>query len=347
VPTLTQLPSGKWRAQVRKLGFYKNQTFDKKRDAQDWANAIEAEFTQGVNNGYRPIPKEATVENLINKYRKEVKQDYGRTKAATLDMLVRELGDIKLTRLSPLHLQDFIDRRLEQGAGGVTIAADLSFLSAILKWARHSRRLSINDRMALEARASIKHRGIKTRSKERDREPTPAELDRLYAFWRASNSSVPMEDIARFALATGMRLNEICSIAIEDIDTAIPAVWIRNRKDPKEKQGNDQQVPLLPDAWALAQKHMGSRQAGKVFDYNAGTCSTYFTRACTAVGIEDLHFHDLRHAATAALFRIGLDIPRVALMTGHKTWAMLARYTKIKPEDILEKLKEKEREKKD
>jgi len=50
--------------------------------------------------------------------------------------------------------------------------------------------------------------------------------------------------------------------------------------------------------------------------------------------IEDLHFHDLRHRATVQFFRMGLDIPRVALLTGHKTWAMLRRYTDIKPADV-------------
>ena len=31
---------------------------------------------------------------------------------------------------------------------------------------------------------------------------------------------------------------------------------------------------------------------------------------------------------------MGLDIPRVALLTGHRTWAMLRRYTDIKPADV-------------
>jgi hypothetical protein len=43
---------------------------------------------------------------------------------------------------------------------------------------------------------------------------------------------------------------------------------------------------------------------------------------------------DLPHRATAQFFRMGLDIPRVALLTGHKTWAMLRRYTDIKPADV-------------
>ena len=67
--------------------------------------------------------------------------------------------------------------------------------------------------------------------------------------------------------------------------------------------------------------------------------STAFTRACAQLGIDDLHFHDLRHAATASFFRMGLDIPRVALMTGHKTWAMLRRYTDIKPSDVRDAVK--------
>ena len=71
--------------------------------------------------------------------------------------------------------------------------------------------------------------------------------------------------------------------------------------------------------------------------------STGFTRACVELEIEDLHFHDLRHRATAQLFRMGLDIPRVALLTGHKTWAMLRRYTDIKPADVHAALAPKRR----
>ncbi len=40
--TITKLPSGKFRAQVRKAGFYRNQTFRTKRDAKEWALQIEA-----------------------------------------------------------------------------------------------------------------------------------------------------------------------------------------------------------------------------------------------------------------------------------------------------------------
>jgi len=81
---------------------------------------------------------------------------------------------------------------------------------------------------------------------------------------------------------------------------------------------------------------MQEREAGSLFSVRAASVSTAFTRACQKLDppIIDLHFHDLRHRATAQFFRMGLQIPQVALLTGHKTWAMLRRYTDIKPADV-------------
>ena len=48
-----------------------------------------------------------------------------------------------------------------------------------------------------------------------------------------------------------MRQGEITRLEIEDIDQQAKTVVIRDRKDPRNKQGNNQTVPLLPDAWAI------------------------------------------------------------------------------------------------
>ena len=150
---------------------------------------------------------------------------------------------------------------------------------------------------------------------------------------------IPMQTICEFALATAMRLGEICNLQTTDIDIDKHTVIIHDRKDPKKKQGNDQKVPLLPAAWSIVQPRIEEHPA-LLFPYSASSVSTSFTRACKSLGIEDLHFHDLRHRATAALFRQGLGIPEVSILTGHKTWSMLRRYTKITPADVLAKFKE-------
>lgn len=340
--TFSQLPSGKWRVQVRRAGIYRAATFAKKREAQDWATGIEAQLTHIAAGGYAPVPKSATLSDLIDKYTETVSKNPGRTKAATLAMLKREVGKVKLVSLNAVTLRNFIDRRQESGAGGVTIAGDLSFLSAILKWGKYARHLDLPERLALEARASLTHRGLDTRSKERSREPTDDELASLYRLWDNNpRQKIPMSLLCRFALTTGMRQAEICRIEIEDIDRAAKSIIIRDRKDPKNKQGNHQTVPLLSAAWAIVMPLIQDRDSGYLFPYEQTSVSAAFTRACKAVEppIEDLHFHDLRHRATASFFRMGLDIPRVALLTGHKTWAMLRRYTDIKAADVHDAIK--------
>ncbi len=335
--SFSELPSGKWRVQVRRGGFYRAATFPLKRDAEAWAKAIESQAHQVAASGYAQPPKGATLADLIDSYTEKHAKAAGRTKTATLAMLRDRLGKVKLAALTALVLRDFIDKRIEDGAGGVTIAADLSFLSAVLKWGKHARHLDLPDHLPAEARASLKHRGLETRSKERDREPTDGELQRLYTHWTGNpRQKIDMVTLCRFALATGMRQAEICGLLAEDVDAARKTVVIRDRKDPKKKAGNDQIVPLLPDAWAIVEPILRERQEGFLFPHSATSVSTAFTRACQNVKppIEDLHFHDLRHRATAEFFRRGLDIPRVALLTGHKTWAMLKRYTATKPEDV-------------
>ena len=73
---------------------------------------------------------------------------------------------------------------------------------------------------------------------------------------------------------------------------------------------------------------------GRCFPYNSKSVGTAFRRGRNAIGADDLRFHDLRHEATSRLFEAGLPIERVALVTGHKDWKMLRRYTNLKPEDL-------------
>lgn len=70
-----------------------------------------------------------------------------------------------------------------------------------------------------------------------------------------------------------------------------------------------------------------------IFPYNSGTISTNFERACKLLGITDLHFHDLRHAAATRLFRT-YQIQEVQQFTLHRNWKTLERYTHLKPEDV-------------
>ena len=136
-----------------------------------------------------------------------------------------------------------------------------------------------------------------------------------------------------------MRQEEICKIDWSDVDLSKRVVTIRDRKDPRKKEGNHQKVPLLNltgiDAWQLLlEQKLLTGGHGRCFPYHPKSVGTAFRRARNHLGIEDLKFHDLRHEATSRLFEAGLTIERVALVTGHKDWKMLRRYTHLKPEDL-------------
>ncbi|MDA7429768.1 hypothetical protein PGB28_14970 [Primorskyibacter aestuariivivens] len=64
-----------------------------------------------------------------------------------------------------------------------------------------------------------------------------------------------MTRIVKFAVATAtaMRLDEICRVEWTDLDVDRRMLMIRDRKDPRNKTGNDQRMPLFAatgfDAW--------------------------------------------------------------------------------------------------
>ena len=54
--------------------------------------------------------------------------------------------------------------------------------------------------------------------------------------------------------------------------------------------------------------------------------------------VTDLRFHDLRHEAISRFFEMGLSVPEVALISGHRDPRMLFRYTHLRAEEVGKKL---------
>ena len=71
-------------------------------------------------------------------------------------------------------------------------------------------------------------------------------------------------------------------------------------------------------------------------DLTPDQVSTAFARACRKAGIEDFHFHDLRHTAASWLRMQGADIHTVAQLLGHKDLRMAARYQHLSPAFLAE-----------
>ena len=51
-------------------------------------------------------------------------------------------------------------------------------------------------------------------------------------------------------------------------------------------------------------------------------------------------FQDRRHDGISRLFELGFAIQEVALISEHKDWKMLRRYTHLRPQSLIERERE-------
>lgn len=341
---IRQLASGHWQVQIRLKGRKATETFLRRDHAREWAVASEAQIDLGRAPSGRRARNAKTFGALIDLHvddMKEVGNPPGRSKTATLEMLQRELGAMRINAIDRERLIRFGRDRAKQGAGPVTLGQDIGAIKLVIAHAAAVHGLEVSVEPVQMARIALKRLGLIGKGRERDRRPTEDELKRLFAHFDGNpRQFIPMSRIIKFAIATAMRQEEICRVTWSDLNLRTKMLTIRDRKDPREKKGNDQRIPLLAvsgyDAMALIeeQRSIRSNENDRIFPYAHKSAGTAFTRAVRDLKIEDLHFHDLRHEGTSRLFEAGFSIQQVALVTGHKDWKMLRRYTHLKPEAL-------------
>ena len=134
------------------------------------------------------------------------------------------------------------------------------------------------------------------------------------------------------ALETAMRRGEILRIEYGNIDEVQ-----RTLKIPVTKNGHPRTIPLSTLALSTLQSAYDGT-SGKIFPVSPNAFRMAWEKLRRRVGIVDLHFHDLRHEAISRLFEKGLSIPEVALISGHRDYRMLFRYTHLRAEDVAKKL---------
>lgn len=311
-------------------------TFDRKQTAQAWLKRRETELAEpGALE--RANRQGASVKEMIERYLDEYERirPLGKTKRATLKAIGETwLGEVLDQALSSQVLVDYARWRLGPEGGGIkpqTVSNDLAHLGSVLSVARPAWGYEVDPHAMGDARKVLRQLGMVSKSSERDRRPAKVELDRLLDYFfemqARKPSSINMPKVVAFALFSTRRQEEITRIRWDDLDERRQAVLVRDMKNPGAKIGNDVWCHLPDEAWAILQSM--PRGCPEIFPYNGDSISASWTRACKFLGIEDLHFHDLRHEGVSRLFEMDWDIPRVASVSGHRNWNSLRRYTHL------------------
>jgi len=326
------------------------QTFDRRPAARAWLKRRETELAEPGALDRISAPK-VTLAQAIRQYIADSHKAIGKTKAQCLEMigkhpiaemLCEDIGSTDVTGFAkdmkegwlPPDAADVDFEEIREGKARMpqTVGNYMSHLGAVFAVAKPMWGYNLNKGAFDDAFTVTKRLGITSRSDERDRRPTLAELDKLMTYFTDRNvktpQSMPMDLAILFGIFSTRRQSEITRLRRDDYEPHHHRILVRDMKHPGEKIGNDVWCTLPPEAIAVIEKM--PKESAEIFPYNAGTISRNFTDACKLLGIDDLHYHDLRHDGISRLFEIGWDIPRAATVSGHRSWNSLKRYTHIR-----------------
>ena len=315
--------NGKFQAQVRRDGITPvSKTFTHKKDAVVWVRGLEARIDAGETNV--SAPKATTLAHLLSRYSKEVtpaKKGCDPEQRRLSRLLRDPISETPLSKLSSAKLAEFRDRRVHDGVRAAQY--DLILIKHCIKIARLEWGVPMpsNPVDAVRIPNGIKRRERRLRDGEYDALKDAAKSCKNTLIW-------PMVD---FAIQTGMRRSEILSLRWENLSDQRRVATL-----PDTKNGSKRDVPLtLKAAQVIANLPAHAENIFPTSDYAVRHA---WDRLVKRAGIEDLRFHDLRHEAVSRFFEMGLSVPEVALISGHKDYRMLARYTHMTAENVLNKL---------
>ena len=261
----------------------------------------------------------------LERYSSEVlpTQKGGSRERSRIKHLIAHLGSVSLASISPTTVSRYRDVRL-QTLSPQSVKHELSLLSRVFnavirEWGIH---LPQGNPVSMVIMPRLPH--------GRDRRLEPGEEDQLITQLR---NNPMMKAIVEVALETAMRRTEIASVKWRDLDLRARTLLI-----PVTKTGRARRIPLSNRA-VEAITRPPRRIDGGVFGLRPNSITQAFDRACKRAGINDLRFHDLRHEATSRLFEKGFNVMEVATITGHQDLRMLRRYTHIRAEQLVQRMK--------
>jgi integrase len=323
---ITKLKSGKWRVQIRSHNKYISKSFLKKAHASMWAKEIEYQLDRDQYEDFSDTAR-ISLGELITRYRDEITpHKKGRdTEKYKLNFILRhKIAKVKLLSLKAKHVIDF-KKDISEGRAPSTINKYIHYIYTVWETAKLNWDIALPYRNPCEL---VKKEKVKDTI---DRILSIEEYQDLLQACTTSNLAF-LSDIVEFAYITAMRFGEITKLKTSNINFEKSTALLIDTKN-----GETRLVPLTSRALEICQKF---RFREKLFDINRDKFRHYFEQACRRAKVKNFRFHDLRACAITNLFLNGWSIAEVSVVSGHKTWSELKRYTRIQPDTLVSKINE-------
>jgi len=253
-----------------------------------------------------------------------------KTKRRQLRMYLKPyFGATRLDAISSFTIEKYKKRRLSQRAAEATVNRELATLSHLFNSSVEWKWL---DRVPARPRKFAESAGriIALTDDESDRLMTAAIASATPDLWL----------FVAFGLNTPMRHSEILAARWERLD--LPKLRLNI---PQAKAGQREQ-PITPELAKIlaSEREMRDDRTGWIFpsphkDSKTGHLSRMdrpFTDAVRVAGLDPelITPHVMRHTAITKLVQAGVDLPTIQRISGHKTLAMVLRYTHVHGQHI-------------
>lgn len=325
----------KWQAIIRIKGYpQQSKSFLTKSHAVKWARQIESNLDAGIVATDTKMLDETTVADLLIRYRETVtihKKGYSSECTRLNSFMKQPWAQLRLSDITAGIFSKYRDRRLRT-IQPASVRRDLGLIRAVFEIAIREWDLPLRNNPL----ASVK----KPKEPEaRNRRLQTGERELLLT---ASQSHT--EPWLRYgillAVETGMRRGELLGILWRDVSLSHSTLLIRDTKN-----GYSRTIPLSKVAVnALSEMRTPEcKGVDTVFNVSGNAFQQAWQVCKRRVAVEhpeisSLRFHDLRHEAISRFFEIGLNVPEVALISGHRDPRMLFKYTHLRAEDIVQKI---------
>lgn len=320
--------NGKFQVQIRLKGSKTiTKTFKTKSEAVIWSKVTETEKYRNQGSQEQLYYHSETIGDLLERYFIEIlsKRYWYKREVSILRRFQRsEIYNIKVAELREGDVARYRDHRLKT-VKPATVVRELSIGSHCLTIAQSEWGVRLSGNVFKSVRKP-KVRNSRERRISKDEWHRLVESDR-----RRGKKS--MMYIIELAIETAMRKGELLNAKRSDVDFSQSTLHI-----PKTKNEYPRTIPLTPRAMEIIQSIETKDDNSSIISVNYYTLNSWWVGLLKAAGIRNLRWHDLRHEGISKHFEHGLSVPEVAMISGHRDYQMLRRYTHIKPANVAAKL---------
>lgn len=326
-----------------------------RKDAEKFLN----ELVYRLNNNTYVDAKKMTFGELLNKWlasRKLAPKTCYRYKEIIDLHLAPALGEIRLDRLQPLHLQDYYQRALKEGRIGLKNASSPGLSGTTLLQHHRIIHCALQQAVMWELLSRNVADAVIPPKKEKPVLFEPA-LEVIFEVLDALKEELIYMPVV-LAISAGVRRGEVLGLRWKDYNEKTKKISIVQTLQrvqgeglkffPPKTPGSRRQVELPPSTVAELKKHRTNQKKYKLAlgdayqDYGLICCwddgrpidpdyvTKRFEKITERLGCPKFRFHDLRHAHATFLLASGVDPKSIQDRLGHSTVAFtLDQYSHV------------------